>query len=176
MPVMLSHALTASFADSAEQRISDRRVLRLQAQIATPSGAGGIQVHNLSKTGMLVEADAPVTVGESIEVELPGGATCRAEVVWADDALFGCRFSQPLTKANLSAALLRSEPQALETPAQTITHEEARAKLETYWATESAEAANDKEAKLPIGVRALTITGLALVGWAVPAATAYVLW
>ena len=106
---MLSHALHASFADPADQRVSDRRVLRLEARVASPAGAGGVEVHNLSRTGMLLECTAGAAAGSAIEVELPGGSLHCAEVVWTDEGLFGCRFDKPLTRAQLSAALLRSE-------------------------------------------------------------------
>lgn len=174
---MLSHALSASFADRAEQRVADRRVLRLQAQIATPEGAGGVQVHNLSKTGMLVEASGPVTVGETIEVDLPGGTTHRAEIVWADDALFGCHFAKPLSQAVLSAALLRADPQGSDKKALSApTHRDALAKLDNTWARDLVAATDEESEKLPVGVRFLAISGLALIGWAVPAAAAYLLW
>ena len=173
---MLSHALTASFADEAEQRVSDRRVLRLQAQIATPEGGGGIQVHNLSKTGMLVETEGSVVVGESIEVELPGGTSRRAEVVWADDTLFGCHFADPLTTAMLSAALLRAEPNAAAKPTTSISHNEAMEKLQTYWKHEHPLEQPQGGLKLPLGKRLWVIGSLGLLGWAVPAAAAYLIW
>lgn len=175
MSAMLSQSLFASFADTAEQRYADRRVLRLQAHIASPAGPGGIQVHNLSKTGMLVEADSTATVGETIEVELPGGATRRAEVVWADDKLFGCRFAEPLTQAMLSAALLRSEPQAAEPVLGNISHQDAMARLGQHWAHEHASRPLKAEKKLPLGARMWIIGGLAVGSWAVPAAAAYLL-
>lgn len=171
---MLSHALYASFADNAEQRVSDRRVLRLEARVATPAGEGGIQVHNLSRTGMLVECDSAVPVGSSIEVELPGGTSHRASVVWADEYLFGCRFDEILTQGELSAALLRSAPKAPEQVASQQAHEQAMARLRDHWGEE--EVRNQRavvEPKLPLGTRLWVILGLGLAGWAVPAAAAW---
>ena len=172
---MLSHALYASFADSAEQRISDRRVLRLEAHVAGPVGTSGIQVHNLSQTGMLVEGDAAAAVGTTLEVELPGGTTHCAQVVWSDAGLFGCRFNQPLSQAQLSAALLRSAPQAADpvTPAP-LAQDAALARLREHWDFEAQPAAASAR-KMPLGKRMWVIGGLGLACWAVPAAAAALL-
>lgn len=173
---MLSHALHARFADSAEQRVSDRRVLRLEARVATSEGEGGIQVRNLSRSGMLLEGATGIDAGATIEVELPGGTRHRAEVVWADETLFGCRFDQALTQAQLSAALLRSEPSTPATEApKPLTQAEALAKLHEYWDDED-EPAYTRAHKLPPGTRLWLIGGLGLTGWAVPAAAAWMFW
>ncbi len=175
---MLSHALHASFADSSDQRASDRRLLRLEARVASDAGEGGIQVHNLSRTGMLVHGASGVGVGSEIEVELPGGTSHRAEVVWADDALLGCRFLAALTQAQLSAALLRAAPSA---PAATeptpLTPAEALAKLREHWDDEpEPEVYSRSDRTLPLGTRIWIIGGLGLTGWAVPAAAAWIFW
>lgn len=174
---MLSHALFASFADNAENRASDRRVLRLEARVATPAGEGGIQVHNLSRSGLLLEGVTGVAAGSEIEVELPGGTSHRAEVVWADDTLFGCRFVQTLTQAQLSAALLRSAPFEPAAAPKPLTPAEALAKLREHWDDEpEPQAARPNVRRLPLGKRLWIIAGLGLTGWAVPAAAAWVIW
>lgn len=173
---MLSHALYASFADKAEQRISDRRVLRLEARAATPAGEGGIEVHNLSRTGMLVECDSVMPVGSTIEVELPGGTSHRASVVWADEHLFGCRFDDVLTQGELSAALLRSAPKIPDLMITAHAHDRAMEKLREQWGEE--KIGNQRaaiEPRLPLGTRLWIIIGLGLAGWAAPAAAAYLL-
>lgn len=171
---MLSHALHARFADTAEQRASDRRVLRLDAQADTPAGKGGILIHNLSRTGMLVESDTRLPVGTRVEIEMPGGARHRAEVVWRDAGLFGCRFTKPLSQATLSAALLRSAP-LVEPPADVglVVDQDALARLRQHWQFEH-ELSPTGEQGLPLGKRLWTIIGLGLVSWAVP--TALLIW
>lgn len=176
MPRMLNHALTAVFADASEQRYADRRVLRLDARVATPAGEEGVRVHNLSRTGLLVECLSPIDMGAAIEVELPDGKVHRAEIVWADEGLVGCRFEFPLSQASLSAALLRSSPQAADDALHYVTasHAETLQKMRETWATEGQrEAATDS--RLPLGTRMRVIGGLAVVGWAVPAAAAWAL-
>ena len=175
---MLSHTLHASFADAADQRVSDRRVLRLEARVATPAGEGGIQVQNLSSTGLLLQGVANVEAGAEIEVQLPGGSSHRAEVVWADETLFGCRFAEPLTQAQLSAALLRSAPSVQSAAApRALTQAEALAKLREHWEDEEEPAvARSHERMLPLGTRLWIIAGLGLTGWAVPAAATWMFW
>jgi hypothetical protein len=176
---MLSHALHASFADTADQRVSDRRVLRLEARIATPAGEGGIQVHNLSRSGLLLEGVTGVAAGSEIEVELPGGTSHRAEVIWADETLFGCRFAKPLTQAQLSAALLRSTPPAAAGSARStpLTQAEALARLRQHWDDEAEpDALRRSDFKLPLRSRFLAIAGLGLAGWAVPATAGWMFW
>ena len=172
---MLSHALFASFADSSEHRVSDRRILRLEAQVASPAGSGGIEVHNLSRTGMLIESTAPVSVGTAIEVELPGGKSHQAEVVWADEGLFGCRFERPLAQATLSAALLRACPLVPAVAEAALSAEASIAKLREHWAFEH-ETPSVAGGKLAAGTRLWIIGGLGLAGWAVPAAAAWMFW
>lgn len=169
---MLTHALHASFTDSADQRGSNRRVLRLEARLASPAGAGGAQVHNLSPTGMLVESAVALPAGETIVVELPGGESRKAEIVWADGGLLGCRFLEPLPPAALSAALLRSAPAKPQSPpTPRLTQDEALAKLREHWDFEpEPEAAAPAGAdKLAPGVRMWIIGALALAAWAAPA-------
>lgn len=175
---MLDHALFASFADNAENRASDRRVLRLEARVAISGGENGIQVRNLSQSGLLLEGVAGVATGSEIEVELRGGTRHRAEVMWADDALFGCRFLTPLSKAQLSAALLRSAPLAPAPTAQPLTPAHALATLREHWddaPEEEAASPRPFSGKLPLGRRLWIIGGLGMAGWAVPAAAAWVL-
>lgn len=172
---MLSHALYACFADAADQRASDRRVLRLEARVATPVGEGGIQVRNLSSTGLLLEGVTGVAAGAEIEVELPGGTRHRAEVIWADETLFGCRFAKALTQAQLSAALLRSAPGAPAAAPEPLTSAQALAKLREHW-DEEPETPSVRSTKLPLGTRLWIIGGLGLTGWAVPAAAAWMFW
>ena len=172
---MLSHALSASFADTSEQRASDRRVLRLEAQLATPAGQGGVAVHNLSRTGMLVECTTGLPVGTSIEVELPDGKTHRAEVVWADEGLVGCRFERPLSKSSVSAAVLRALPQASGSSGSVQPQDVAFTKLRERFAFEPVESL-DPEPKFAVGARMWIIGGLALAAWAVPAAVMWMFW
>jgi transcriptional regulator with XRE-family HTH domain len=86
-----------------------RRTLRLEARGALGSGdAAAVLVHNVSATGLLLECEAPLAVGDSIDVELPHAGATSARVVWTSGKLSGCQFAAPISPAALSAAQLRS--------------------------------------------------------------------
>lgn len=104
-------ALAAQFdtapSDSRQTR-APRRLLRLPAVGTLATGERAeVLVHNVSATGLLIECDTGLEIGETIEVELPQAGAIVAEVVWASAALFGCRFDEAISEAVLSAAQLR---------------------------------------------------------------------
>ena len=181
---MLTQAITGTFA-TGNQRYADRRVLRLKAQLSAEDAREGALIHNLSSTGMLLSAQSGLSVGETIAIELPDGESRNAEIVWADEGLFGCRFDKPLTQAALSAAFLRANPE----PAADAMKPEPAAQLERlkqHWAMEGETAAPAKlsvvrtaaleEEKLPLGQRGWVIIGLSLSTWIVAATITYLVW
>lgn len=94
---------------TADQRFSARRRLSLVAQGVKETGAGiEVLIHNISETGLLVESDVRLAVGERIEIELPHAGAIPARTIWASGRLFGCEFESPVSPATLSAAELRS--------------------------------------------------------------------
>ena len=103
---------------SQTQRRGVRRKLRLHVAGKTVDGrTGEVLIHDLSTTGILVQTEESLAVGEVIEVELPRTGVHHIEVVWASGSFFGCRFLEPLPPAAVSAALLRSAPERLSQPA-----------------------------------------------------------
>lgn len=173
---MLNQHLTGTLTVEGDQRGTARRRLRLTSKVEG-AAEGGLVIHNLSRTGMLVECIGGVPSGAVIAVELPDGGTHSAEVVWADETLFGARFAQPLTQAQLSAALLRAEPEGGPGSAvQRLTQTEALARLREHWDDEPEAIVVPSDRKLPLGARLWIIGGLGLTGWAVPAAAAWLLW
>ena len=173
---MLNHVLNGALSPAGDQRATDRRRIRLTAQ-ATGLAEGGLLIHNLSRTGMLVETAQPFPVGTLVDFELPEGGSHRVEVVWADDTLFGGRFVRPLSQAQLSAALLRSPPEpAAQQGTRRLSQDEALARLLQHWEFEDEPevAAPQSERKLPPGKRLWTIAALALASWSLPLAAALV--
>ena len=106
---MIIHAVIED--KSLDRRLSGRRVVRLEGvAIADLNEAEvGVEIRDLSATGMLLKTAASLKLGEQIEVSF-GNSLKRAEVVWRSGPLTGCQFKQRLTKAELSAAVLRSAP------------------------------------------------------------------
>lgn len=88
---------------------AERRRLLLETQGALESGAETqVVLHNFSETGVLLESQVDLEIGEYIEIDLPEATQARARVVWASGRLYGCAFDTPIPATTLSAAQLRS--------------------------------------------------------------------
>ena len=86
-----------------------RHTLRLQLQGAKPTGDDvAVQVHNISATGLLIESDVALELGDRIEIGLPHAGATWAKVIWTSARIHGCQFDTPISPATLSAAQLRS--------------------------------------------------------------------
>lgn len=93
---------TPTFTDRAE-----RRSLRLEVSGELNGAPANVTVHNISETGLLIETDQALAVGEWFNLTLPEAGAVEAEVIWASGRLHGCRFGQPVSRAVLSASELR---------------------------------------------------------------------
>ena len=106
---------------AADARGAPRRTLLLATEGSAPGRAAApVLVRNISATGLLLDYQGTLPVGETIAIELPEAGRTSAEIVWCSDGLYGCRFAAPLSPAALSAAQLRS----LATP-DPVEHSEA---------------------------------------------------
>lgn len=115
--------ITAHFKETpkpAGKPRAPRRKLQLEARSALGSGdATSVLVHNLSETGLLLESQVTLAVGEKIEIDLPQAGATSAKVIWAGSNLFGCEFDSPISAAALSAAQLRGNARkGVEIPAR----------------------------------------------------------
>ena len=96
---------------TSNRRASPRRTLRLQALGTTSSQSPAeVIIHDLSRTGLLLETTAELAAGERIDVELPEAGAAQARVVWSSGRFFGCKFERPIPPAALSSAILGSPP------------------------------------------------------------------
>lgn len=95
-----------SDAPVLDVRSAARRTLRLEVSATGSTDATKALIHNLSESGLLLETDAHLQVGETLQVELPLAGTTTALVVWSRGKFAGCEFTTPLSKAAVSAALL----------------------------------------------------------------------
>lgn len=66
-------------------------------------------IANLSPTGFLAELAVNAVTPEFLDVDLPNAGRRRAQVVWRSGAMAGCNFTVPLSRADMSAARLKSE-------------------------------------------------------------------
>lgn len=103
-------------ASVADERGAARRTLRLEVPTSSSRDANDALIHNLSETGLLLETSTELRVGESLQVELPHAGKTTAIVVWARESFAGCQFSARVSKAAVSAALLRAPVQAAPPP------------------------------------------------------------
>lgn len=86
---------------------AERRSLRLEVTGELNGSRANVTVHNISESGLLVETDQVLPVGEWFNLTLPEAGTVEAEVIWVSGDLHGCRFAAPLSRAALSASQLR---------------------------------------------------------------------
>ena len=97
--------------DFSDRRYSPRRRLNLGADGSTQAVPDvEVVVHDLSVTGLLIEAAVDLQIGDQLTVEIPGPGTVEAVVVWKSGLYFGCEFVRPIPKTAVSAAALRSMP------------------------------------------------------------------
>lgn len=106
MPI---HATLEAQTKTDSQRGAARMRMRIEASGSLGSGEGTtVVIHNLSATGMLIETNSELAIGQRVMVALPESSDLAAIIVWRSGALAGCRFAQPLSRATLSAARLRN--------------------------------------------------------------------
>ena len=65
-------------------------------------------IANMSATGFLAELPGGVVMPEFLDVDLPNAGRRKAQVVWHGGSMAGCNFTVPLSRADLSAARLKS--------------------------------------------------------------------
>jgi len=103
-------------ATDLDRRTGERSELCLGVTLRR-AGAQDIipaEITNLSATGFLAEFPEGVDVPELLDFELPQAGSRTARVVWTNGWMVGCSFSQPLTRSEISAARLKSEPRQMQ--------------------------------------------------------------
>lgn len=116
-----------------------------------------IQLHELSRTGFLMDCDGPLGVGEPLAIRLDGIGEFAARTIWACGSLIGCEFQSKLASGACSEALLKARP-AMTKPSNHLWIEE-RQRSDAI----SSALMNDVRARKRIV--ALTIT-LSMMFWA----------
>lgn len=148
-----------------QDRSADRRSLsRRKLNLATSLEASGqhVSIHDISSTGMLIETAAELAPDDDFEIDLPQSGATRALVVWNSGPFFGCEFIEPLSRASISAALLRSlPPGAPSLPLPLATN-----RVDRLIADLAQEDGPVEELKAPLGVRLRLIFASAILLWA----------
>jgi len=145
-----------------ETSIDDRHcrrhklTLEVEARDSSPTSSYAM-VYDVSNSGLLIETDSGLSVGEKIEVELPRVGFVMAEIVWASGRLVGCKFSQVLSKGAVSAARLEGS--------HSIQVEANRIGLKTLEDESQGQDPGTSSEKFSLGVTLRIIIGLALISW-----------
>ena len=154
--MVLQARLAASRA--VNRRTSPRRTLRLESTLVLEGES--VTIHDISNTGLLLETSASLAEGQRLDVDLPEIGLAKATVVWASARFFGCRFTSPVSKAAVSAALLRSPVARAD-----------QASGERAWETLGAQLADPRPAadpgELSFAVKMRVILGASLALWAI---------
>lgn len=96
-------------AQQLDRRRSTRHALCLDANAEIEGhGTSGAVVHELSRSGFLMECKGPLAVGERFFIALPESGARPARTIWACGSLLGCEFEQPLSASACSEALLKA--------------------------------------------------------------------
>jgi hypothetical protein len=88
-----------------DRRSENRRRVHLESAL-TESG-DEVLIHDISETGLLLETASLLEPFETLHFDLPEAGATEAVVVWNSGHYFGCEFTRPLSKAAISAAMLR---------------------------------------------------------------------
>lgn len=101
---------------AGEERDAGRHRLWLSAEAAANGNAAEVLIHNLSTNGLLIETALELELGEEFDLDLPHAGKTGAVVVWSSDSFYGCEFANPVSRAAVSAGILRSSPPASPLP------------------------------------------------------------
>jgi len=151
----------ASFETSIDKRNCRRHrlILEVEARDSGPT-TGTVTVYDISNTGLLMETNSSLSVGEMIEVQLPLVGFRTAEIIWTSGQLVGCKFAHALTQAVVSAARLGAAP---------IESSQASRVVSTYDASLSQvpeiEGGNTSAEKFSLGATLRVILVLAALSW-----------
>ncbi len=92
-----------------DKRGSPRRTICLTADVGSISDQSRARINDLSETGLKITSATAFEKGETVVVELPLVGTVEARIVWTAGNSCGAEFLIPVSKATISAALLRSQ-------------------------------------------------------------------
>jgi hypothetical protein len=119
-------------------------------------------IHDISHNGLLLETTTLLADGETLDVELPEVGFVRAKIVWRSSRFIGCRLTKPLSKAAVSAALLRNPFE----PAELVGIDEERAWEKLGGLCGAPEQRRDPDAP-SAATKVTIIVGASLLLWAV---------
>lgn len=84
-----------------------RTATRLRAKLSLSSWSSPARIRNVSKTGMMIETDLPVTLGQQLLVNLSDGKIVDANVKWVQGDRVGIELATPVSILHLTYGDLR---------------------------------------------------------------------
>lgn len=164
MLLQQQQAKIETFVDARRRR---RHKLFLETEAhGAESFIGKVIVYDISDTGLLIETESCLKVGEMIEVNLPQAGLMEAEVMWVGGEIYGCRFTHELPKVAISAARLNGD----------FTRANSGDTLETTMIAQlqsNAQTALALASDLSFSARLWLIIGMALSLWVLIGAATY---
>lgn len=112
---MKIRARLLTFPSTSQRNEARRRVLYLEVAVIAGDQGVSAPVHDLSTTGLRIESDTSLDLGEEILVSLPEIGEVKTRVVWKDGNTYGCAFLEPIPKRVVGAVVLQApfeEPSA----------------------------------------------------------------
>lgn len=96
--------------EAENRRSNPRKRLTLIAS----ASLSGIEPHDvtildLSVTGILIQTNVALALGDVFQMELPSGDGVIATVIWNGGYLYGCQFDKTISQNVIDAALIRSQ-------------------------------------------------------------------
>lgn len=104
----VSGVLAKSDLDESQRADARRMVSILTEGKSSDGGETPVQLHNISRGGLMLECPLELAVGEELLIDIPEAGITTSRIVWKSACLYGCRFTQPLPASALSAAELAS--------------------------------------------------------------------
>ncbi len=92
------------------KRREKRLRLCFEAALSDARGPRSVVVLDLSLAGFLMHTSQALAVDDRFTVELPQAGPVEARVVWKRVTLHGCEFTEPVTRAAISATMLKAAP------------------------------------------------------------------
>lgn len=84
-----------------------RRVL-VNVNLAIDASSARVLVHDLSTTGLRMQTETALSIGDVVSIEFPDIPPIDAHIVHGAHGIYGCEFVTPISQAVLSAAVLKS--------------------------------------------------------------------
>jgi hypothetical protein len=150
---------------ASDRRSAERRKLMLGSTLEATGDE--VAIHDNSATGMLIETSAELAPFDALEIDLPHNGLTRALIIWNSGHYYGCAFSERISTATVSAALLRGTPEV--EPDRPAHRPEAEALLGPSLAGTESSKTGEKgafEEKGSLGASTRFILGSAILLWA----------